>query len=437
MIQPIRRHIGDPKIEEVAFKLQDGEISPIVEVAGQFAILRCEGRTERSEFDKNQVKGRLEEFVRERKLRTVAGELFKKLQDESKVVNVYNDPKQREQMPGVAATINGKTITIRELADQCVNRHGEAVLEVMISRKLLEQELKRRQLTISQKDIDAEIARAAVAAGKLKGGKPDVEGWLKLVDEQGVAYDKYVHDSVWPSTALKLIAGDVKITEEDIKRGYEANYGSKAQVRAIVLDNQRRAQEVWQKARENPSIDFFGKLAEQYSVEPSSRANAGRVPPIQKFGGQPELEKEAFALKPGEISGIVQVLDKFVVLYLESYSKPVQVKPEEVRSLIYEDVHEKKQRLAMGREFDKIKDAARIDNYLAHTSQSPEKTAAAQKRSGSLKDPPAADDLPQVATPAAYETTGLLPKSTSPAAPNSRSASGAAVPRSGAAPSRQ
>ncbi len=438
MIQPIRRHIGDPQVEEAAFRLKEGEISPIVEVAGQFAILRCEGFTQPGEFTKEQVRGRLEEFVKERKLRTVAGDLFKKLQDQSQVVNVYNDPKLREQMPGVAATINGKTITNRELAEQCISRHGEDVLELMIHRKLLEQELKKRKLTIAQKDLEAEIGRAAVAAGQLKAdGKPNVEAWLKMVEGQSVPYDKYVHDSVWPSAALKLIAGDVQITDEDIKRGFEANYGSKAQVRAIVLDNQRRAQEVWQKARENPSIDFFGKLAEQYSVEPASRANAGRVPPIQKFGGQPELEKEAFALKPGEISGIVQVLDKFVVLYLEGYTKPVQVKPEEVRSLIYEDVHEKKQRLAMAREFDHMKDNARIDNFLAGTSQSPEKKAAAPgTRPNSPRDAALPDSIPNVAIPAGYESTGLLPKS-APAGGKSPAAAGPPQRSGSAAPSRQ
>src|SRR5262249_476853 len=80
--------------------------------------------------------------------------------------------------------------------------------------------------------------------------------------------------------------------------------------------------------------------------------------------GQPELEKEAFRLKPGEISGIVQISDKFVILYLEGFTKPVQVSRDEVKSLIAEDVHEKKMRLKMTSEFDRLKDQARIDNYL-------------------------------------------------------------------------
>ncbi|HTQ38337.1 MAG TPA: peptidylprolyl isomerase [Pirellulales bacterium] len=451
LIQPIRRHIGDPNVEKAAFGMKEGDISPVVPVHNQFVILKCEGQTEPSGFQKEQVRGRLEEFVRDRKLRTVAAEVFKKLQDESQVVNVYNDPVKRAQMPGVAATINGKAITIRELSEACIDRHGEQVLEVMIHRKLLEQELKRKHMTVTQQELDAEVARAALAAGKLKrDGKPDVDAWLKMITDEGMPMDKYLHDAVWPSAALKLIAGDVPVTDEDIERGYKSNYGSKAQVRAIVLDTQRRAQEVWQKARDNPSVDFFGKLAEQYSIEPASRANEGRVPPIRQFSGQPELEKEAFKLKPGEISGIVQVGDKFVIMYMEGFTKSVQVSKDEVKNLIYEDVHEKKMRLKMTGEFDRLKEEARIDNYLAGTSQSPQRNEAkagarALSSTGPGSNGPIDRTMIDSATvPAAYETTGLLPRnppSTQTASPSSArsdsaSQSDADQPRAGSAVQR-
>ena len=72
----------------------------------QYVILKCEGQTDPANIKKDEVQKQLEEFVREKKLRVVAGEVFKKLQDESQVVNVYNDPQKRLQMPGIAATIN-------------------------------------------------------------------------------------------------------------------------------------------------------------------------------------------------------------------------------------------------------------------------------------------------------------------------------------------
>ena len=438
LIQPIRRHIGDEKIEEAAFRLKEGEISPVIEVHNQFAILKCEGQIQSSTYTKDQVRGKLEEFVKERKLRTVSADVFKKLQDESQIVNVFNNAELKAKMPGVAATINGKPITMRDLAEECIARHGDEMLEQMIDRKLLEIELKKRNIRVAQEDIDAEIARAAAASGRVtKDGKPDVAAWMKLVTEdQGITKEKYMRDAVWPSTALKLIVGDraeTKVTEEDIQKGFKANFGPRAQVRAIVLDNQRRAQEVWQQARDNPTLDYFGKLAEQYSVEPSSRANQGRVPPIQQYGGQPDLEKEAFALKKGEISGIIQVSSTYIILYMEGFTDPVKVRLEEVRNDLYEDIREKKIRLAMSQEFENLKDEARIDNFLAGTSHSPDRkqlalrsgsTPGAGSASGGAGGVGGANGIPavapaDVAIPAAYQTTGLLPKN-----PPAKSSSG-------------
>jgi parvulin-like peptidyl-prolyl isomerase len=444
LIQPIRRYVGEPKIEEAAFKLKDGEVAPPVEVHGQFAILKCEGLVDPAPIDRKQVQAKLEELVRDKKLRTASAEVFEKLQHDAKVVNVYNNPELRNQMPGVAATINGRSITLRELSDECIVRYGEQVLDQMVNRKLLEQELKKQNIKVTQQDIDAEIARAAQTAGKLtKDGKPDVDAWLQFVEkEQGVSRERYLNDSVWPSTALKLLAmkvlpGEVNVAEQDIQKGFQANFGKRAQVRAIVVDNQRRAQEVWQMAREKPTAEYFGKLAEQYSVEPASRANQGHVPPIQQFGGQPELEKEAFALKAGEISGIIQVTNKYIILFMEGFTQPVKVQLAEVRNDIVEDIHEKKLRMAMAKEFERLTDDARIDNFLAGISHSPARKAAGSLQPGATAPASQASGrggTPDTATvPASYETTGLLPRSSPPpgGAAAAAQAGGAPPPRSG------
>jgi parvulin-like peptidyl-prolyl isomerase len=293
------------------------------------------------------------------------------------VVNVFNDTAKREEMPGVAAVINNHKVTVRELAEECVARHGTEVLEGTISRRLLEQALKQRNITVSQQDVDAEVARAALAMGqKTADGMPNVEKWLELVTkEQGLPLDAYMRDSVWPSVALKKLAGEVKITNEDLQKGFEANYGTRVRCRAIVLANQRKAQEVWEKARGLTAEDF-GKLAAEYSVEASSKALQGKVPPIQRHGGQPLLEKEAFSLKPGELSSIIQAGDKYVILFCEDYTKPTNVNFAEVKQDIYSDIFEKKQRIAMAEEFNRLRESAQIDNFLAGTTQSPNKKAS-------------------------------------------------------------
>lgn len=373
LIQPIRRHVGDKTIEQIAFSLKPGEISDVIPVAGQYVILRCEKHLPARPVPRENVVEILEEGIRDKKLQAAAGELYRELQDAARVENIFNDPEKRKQMPGVAAVINGHQITLRELAEKCIERHGKDVLDGTISRRLLEQALRQKKLTVTDEEIDEEIRRAALLMGKVTDdGRPDVDAWLnEVVEEQGIPIDLYVHDAVWPSVALKkLVGGNVEVTQDDLRKGFEANYGPRVRCRAIVFNDLRRAQEVWEMARKNPSVEFFGELAEQYSIEASSRALKGQVPPIQKWGGQPLLEEEAFALKPGELSSVIQVGDKFVVLLCEGRTEPKSITFEEVRDLIYEDIHEKKLRIAMAQHFSHLKETAQIDNYLAGTTQS-------------------------------------------------------------------
>lgn len=379
LIPPIHRHIGDKQIERVAFELQDGQISEVIPVADQFVILKRECLLPASSMTLEQARGRLEELIRDKKMRRLAHEIFRQLQQRAQVQNVYNDPALRSQMPGIAATINGRPIALAELAEMCVQRHGEQVLEGAINRRLLEQACKRQNITISEADLDAEIARAAAMSVRPKpDGSPDVDAWLKLVTEQqNVSVEVYRRDAVWPSVALKkLVGSSVEVTDEDLQKSYEANYGPRVRCRAIVLNNLRRAQEVWEKARQNPTADHFGDLAEKYSIEPGSQALRGEVPPIQRHGGQPLLEKDAFSLEPGELSGIIDAGGgRYVILFCEGRTTPVQVEFAAVRDLLYQDVYEKKQRIAMANYFERIQQSATIDNYLAGTTRSPAKKA--------------------------------------------------------------
>jgi parvulin-like peptidyl-prolyl isomerase len=120
-------------------------------------------------------------------------------------------------------------------------------------------------------------------------------------------------------------------------------------------------------------MDAFADLAEQNSIEASSKSLRGEVPPIRRYGGQPQMEDVAFSLKPGELSGIIQLGDKYVILKCEGRTEPVEVSPQEVHDILYKDIFEKKLRMAMSEKFEEIRGKARIDNFLAGTSQSPER----------------------------------------------------------------
>jgi parvulin-like peptidyl-prolyl isomerase len=377
LIQPIHHHQGDPNIERIAFALEPNEISEVIQVGDQFVILKCEAKLAPQTVDRKKVEKVLIESIRDKKLRLAADDIFKQLQDNADIENIRNDPAKSRKHPGVAAIVNGETLTVREVAEEAIDRHGIEMLEGLISRHLLQQALKRRKIEISEADMKAEIARAAVNMGKTtKDDKPDVDAWLKdVVENQKMPLDLYRDDVVWPSVGLRKLAGEeIEVSKDDLKRSFEANYGPRVRCRAIVLANQRDAQKIWDSARKKPTVEHFAELAKAYTIEPGGKANEGEVPPIQRYGGEPMLEDEAFTLKKGEISSIIQVGDKWVILFCEGRTKPVNVKYAEVEKLMYEDIRDKKMRLAMAQYYTKLQDEARIENFLTHTVQNGSKT---------------------------------------------------------------
>ncbi len=371
LVQPIRLHLGEPVIEHAAFSLKEGQLSQVLQLGDQYLILRCEKHIPGQQPAKSQmekIEKMITESIRDQKLRVAGAQLFKQLQAKAKVQNVFDNPQLSQQMPGVAATLNGSQISLRELQESCIVRHGEEVLEAMINRMLLEMELAKSRQTVTQRDAQIEIERAAVAAGFAdeKTGRPDIPQWMKFItEEQEITEDAYMANIVWPSAALKkLVDGQVEVTDEDLQKAFEANYGRRIRVRAIVMNNLRRAQEVWDMARRNPTVDNFAELASEYSVEPGSKALGGIVPPIQKNSGQPTLEKVAFAMRPGELSGVVQVGDRYVILFCEGITDPVVVAMNDVRDELHDDILEKKLRICMAERFEQIIAAARVTNYL-------------------------------------------------------------------------
>jgi len=392
LLPPIRRYGGDDSIEKVAFTLQPNQISDVFTVGNMHVCLQCVRQINPTAPSAEQIaeiqKG-IRREMEDAKLREMADTMFTTLREKSSVVKVFGNSELEKQNPGVAAFLNSQPIANKMLEDECIKRFGTKILEGAIHRKLLEGALEASGKQIVQADIDSEIARAADYYGMIHNdGTPDVEAWMKeVLKEEGASLDLYLSDVVWPSVALKkLIDGRVTVTAEDIQKGYESNYGPRAEVLAVVCSNQRTAHEVWQLARNNPTEQFFGELAAQYSVEPSSRSNYGKIPPLRKHSGQPILETAAFKLQPDEMSGIIEAGGQYIVLRSQGLTESVATQLSAVESELRKDILEKKQRIAMEKHLDALLTSAQIDNFLARKIQLG--TAATQASLKVLKNEP-------------------------------------------------
>ncbi len=375
LLPPIRRHSGDDQLERIAFQLQPNEVSPIFQIGEMHIILQCVRHLDAS-FPSAQllpmIQGRIEEQLRDQRLGEAADGIFSTLQASSNVVPVIGNPELEAKYPGVAGYINGRAIPMEHLAAACISRHGREILRGEISRLLLTEELKKAGKTIVQNDIDVEVARAADMAGYIKrDGSPDVEGWYKsIIEEDKATIELYISDAVWPSVALKKLVEDrVEVTQEDLQKGYESNFGPRAEVLAIVLSNERTAHGVFREARQNLTEQFFGELAAKHSVEPVSRSNFGKIPPIRRHAGRPTLEDAAFKLLPGEMSGILAWGEQYAILYKQGETKPIVQEFEAVRDEIYKELREKKLRFAMHEKLDQLLKDSQIDNFLEGTAQ--------------------------------------------------------------------
>ena len=382
LLPPIRRNSGDDQLEKIAFQLQPNQISQVFQVGEMHVILQCVRQLAATPPNPQMlptIQQRIEDQLRDQRVGESANQIFDALQKKSELITVLGNRELEAKYPGVAGYLNREPIPMELLAAECISRHGRPILKGEINRVLLASALTSANKQITQADIDAEVARAADSMGFLRpDGTPDTDAWLKsILEEEGASIDLYIQDAVWPSVALKkLVQDSVQVTAEDLQKGFESNFGPRAEVLAIVLSNQRTAEDVWQQARKDLSEQSFGQLAGKYSVETVSRTNFGKVPAIRRHSGQPTLEKAAFDLQPGEISGVVALNAQYVVLYKQGETTPLVKDFEAVRPELEKELLEKKLRIAMQNQLDSMLKTAQIDNLLEQTIQSGVSTSA-------------------------------------------------------------
>ncbi len=103
----------------------------------------------------------------------------------------------------MVASVNGHSISRDELAVECRIHYGKEVLESMVNKYLILSECRQMGITISRREVDEEIEQMA------KSFSLPVEQWMKLlVQERGIKPDQYANDIIWPSLALRKLAGE-------------------------------------------------------------------------------------------------------------------------------------------------------------------------------------------------------------------------------------
>ena len=141
------------------------------------------------------------------------------------------------------------------------------------------------------------------------------------------------------------VTGDVKVTDEQIKKFYEEKKATQysqpesRDVRHILVKTKAKADELEAQLKDGAD---FGALAKKFSEDTGSKATGGKLT-ISKGQTVAEFDKEAFSLKKNEISEPVKTQFGFHIIQALSDVKPAKVTPlKEVRAAIEGELEQTK-----------------------------------------------------------------------------------------------
>lgn len=200
----------------------------------------------------------------------------------------------------IVAKVGDVEITKDEFYDLLVEQYGEASLDGMISDKIIELEIKKSDIKITEDEVNEEFAKME----NYYGGAEVLE---QTMAQYNMTKEEMQENIKLNLSMKKLVSKDMVITEEEIAEFYEENgeiFNKGEQVNAshILVKTEELANEVLGKLDAGES---FEELALEYS-EDGSAANGGNLGFFGRGAMVEPFDKAAFSLPIGEISQPVQ-----------------------------------------------------------------------------------------------------------------------------------
>lgn len=110
----------------------------------------------------------------------------------------------------VVAIVNGKPVTRYELVKELESQAGQKTLDVLITKTLLLQEAKKKNISVSQQEVDDEIKK--LEADFTKNG----QNLNQLLLMQGMTREALAEQIKLQKLAEKLVENDVTVSDQEV-----------------------------------------------------------------------------------------------------------------------------------------------------------------------------------------------------------------------------
>jgi parvulin-like peptidyl-prolyl isomerase len=271
------------------------------------------------------------------------------------------------------ARVNGATLTDRDLLREMLqifpyaNTHGgfpkaqeasirQGALQMIIFEELVYQEALRRKLTVSPQ----QIKQAQVEFKKQFHSPQEYQQYLKVeMGSSDLNVTNKIKRSLLIEQVLKLEVEDKSpVSLAEVRAYYDKN-PAKFQVpesftfqSISVLPPQKPTAEQRQEAMKRANDDLklakatksfqeFGLVAEKVS-EDDFRVNMGDHKAVDKEKLPPQVVKALLAMKPGQVSDVIQIDQAYTVIRLNAYTPVTKKTFEQVKSGLRTDLQKSK-----------------------------------------------------------------------------------------------
>ncbi|MCM3041876.1 peptidyl-prolyl cis-trans isomerase [Paenibacillus motobuensis] len=230
------------------------------------------------------------------------------------------------------ATVNGVEISKDILFDELASSGGgEAALDNLINRELVNQEAKKANIQITTADIDKEIETYKESFGS-------EDAFNQALASSGMTLDEFKDRLDMQLKLTKLLEPKINVTDEQVKETfdqYKESFNTPEEVRlsVILVGTEDEAKGIIKEL--NGGADFT-ELAKSKSLDTVTKDNGGDTGFFGKGeSGEEAVEEAAFKLAKDEISEPIKTANGYQVIKLtdrkEAHTATLEEKKDEIR----------------------------------------------------------------------------------------------------------
>jgi len=202
----------------------------------------------------------------------------------------------------------------------------DQTMKYLVQQDELSQKAKSLGIVITEKDVDARIKQ--IKTQYFGGNEAKYQQQLKAQGLTEALLRLNLHGQILSEKLYAKVTGGVKVSDAEIQTYYNAHKSTYSQaesrdVRHILVNSKKLADQI--EAQLKAGGDF-AKLAKQYSKDPGSAKQGGKLT-ISKGQTVAPFDKVAFSLKTNELSAPVHTTYGWHIIQALSDVKPAKQTP--------------------------------------------------------------------------------------------------------------